>query len=451
MDLASVRKMAEENALIRMRQQMEHQKQMNQMNLNVQQFERTIVMNSRRFRWRSQDVWSKFLDEKFHYSRMNSELLHQDAQWLQSLRDKIFPTISPTPYSLLVVNQQQASPKESNSQQVIHAMIREHLYQIVRKPGHALYHLLDEFVQIFMQKYSVTSAYSVAMMGSESNGHHIMKEDISKAMSDIETFIEKLVQALFGKYWTETMNDLCEKVNDCDKVVVSCLYHAILTMNGGHGSGAGSVGGAKLSSTNSIVYHRILQMYYVLNRENDDLLNMKMEEMTHGGRPLLLKHFGVKRDFLLSHDDSANGGHGNGVTSSSSSNGFIDPYQPAIDLFIRFNLESNVPLEKLYCLRDCITEITNCVNRYYASQKSDNGSEVNAMSLELGADDLLPLFSYVMVKAQPSFLFSKFNFVVDFVDQSLLLGELGYSLATLETAMTYMLSCDLATNQQQQR
>jgi len=417
---------------------MENQKQLAQRNLTVQQFERTLVSNSRRFKWRSQDTWSKFLDAKFNYLKMNSDLLHQDSQWLQSLREHVVSSSSP---SVLSVNHSTvidgSSNKSSQNEQAC-KMIQDHVRAIVKKPGHAIHSLLAEFTNVFMQNYDLTmirnqlssnssssSSSSSSMMMSmmistsdnDNNGNGgggsgdggdeeayviKVKECIAKAVTDIDTFVEKLVQALFGKYWIDTMNDVCERVPECERIVVSCIQSQLMTETG--------------------IYVKMLNLYHVVHQESDDRLNEKIQKLNRN--QLLLKHFHVKIKFVLGQD----------VNRS------LEPYQTAIDQFIQFDVESNVPLAKLQCLTDCIREITSCVTRYYRENVS---LQMNATNLELGADDLLPLFSYVLAKARPSCLFSKLNFLADFVDESHLLGELGYSLATLETAINYMLTCEM--------
>ena len=58
--------------------------------------------------------------------------------------------------------------------------------------------------------------------------------------------------------------------------------------------------------------------------------------------------------------------------------------------------------------------------------------------LSSGADDLLPIIAFVIVKANPPSLKSQTVFLGEFINEMMAMGEEGYSLATLETALDFL-------------
>lgn len=63
---------------------------------------------------------------------------------------------------------------------------------------------------------------------------------------------------------------------------------------------------------------------------------------------------------------------------------------------------------------------------------------------EIAADELLPLFVFVLVRARVPSLYSQARFVSDFLPKHYALGRHGYSLATLQAALQYLLDTSWA-------
>ncbi|PVD20563.1 hypothetical protein C0Q70_18719 [Pomacea canaliculata] len=60
-----------------------------------------------------------------------------------------------------------------------------------------------------------------------------------------------------------------------------------------------------------------------------------------------------------------------------------------------------------------------------------------------GADDLLPVMSYVVVKSQLPQLVSECRALSEFIHEGYLMGQEGYCLTTVETAVSYIVTSDL--------
>ena len=59
-------------------------------------------------------------------------------------------------------------------------------------------------------------------------------------------------------------------------------------------------------------------------------------------------------------------------------------------------------------------------------------AQVEGTAEEIGADELLPLFIFVLVRARVPSLYSQARFISDFLPKHYTLGRHGYSLFTLQ-------------------
>eukprot|EP00004_Rigifila_ramosa_P002353 TRINITY_DN12450_c0_g1_i1.p1 TRINITY_DN12450_c0_g1~~TRINITY_DN12450_c0_g1_i1.p1 ORF type:complete len:505 (+),score=99.60 TRINITY_DN12450_c0_g1_i1:896-2410(+) len=94
------------------------------------------------------------------------------------------------------------------------------------------------------------------------------------------------------------------------------------------------------------------------------------------------------------------------------------------------------PTQKLALLNEVGQEIVEAVTTYHTTHSTGLSPD----RLLIGADDLVPLFSFVLVHAQLPFAASESCLLADFITESAVLGEEGYALATFQTAMDFALS-----------
>jgi hypothetical protein len=57
----------------------------------------------------------------------------------------------------------------------------------------------------------------------------------------------------------------------------------------------------------------------------------------------------------------------------------------------------------------------------------------------VGAEELVPILCFVIVKANISSLYSELQLLGDFIEQSAMIGEVGYVLASFQTCVEYLL------------
>eukprot|EP00794_Sanderia_malayensis_P019126 gene19126-21043_t len=115
--------------------------------------------------------------------------------------------------------------------------------------------------------------------------------------------------------------------------------------------------------------------------------------------------------------------------TKSTTNDF--PYRPAVEE-LRKIIAFSTPLDKLNCIVNTSKLICQCVDDYWRSKGAPPPS--------VGCDDLLPILTYVVVKTALSQLVSECHLMEEFIQENYLLGEEGYCLTTLSTAITYVLN-----------
>jgi len=125
------------------------------------------------------------------------------------------------------------------------------------------------------------------------------------------------------------------------------------------------------------------------------------------------------RDRFILHDDKTN----------------VDGYQLAIDE-IKLITSYTCPLEKLECAVRTSKLIVVAVQTYWHLKDAEKDPP------SIGCDDLLPLFSYVVLKSQLPQLVAECHAMEEFIHEGYLLGEEGYCLTTLHAAISYILSLE---------
>ncbi|XP_014672708.1 PREDICTED: VPS9 domain-containing protein 1-like isoform X2 [Priapulus caudatus] len=90
------------------------------------------------------------------------------------------------------------------------------------------------------------------------------------------------------------------------------------------------------------------------------------------------------------------------------------------------------PLSKLECVVHVIKIICHSVDEYYTGKASQSPT--------VGADDLVPVLAYVVVNTGLPQLISECHAIEEFIHEGYLMGEEGYCLISLQTALGYVAS-----------
>ncbi|GAM22822.1 hypothetical protein SAMD00019534_059970 [Acytostelium subglobosum LB1] len=107
------------------------------------------------------------------------------------------------------------------------------------------------------------------------------------------------------------------------------------------------------------------------------------------------------------------------------------PYQDAIDNLKKLHTY-RAPSEKVQCLIDTSDAICEAIKSFWDRKKDKPDS------LVLGADDLLPLFTFVVIKAKIPNMYSEAMFLQDFIEESLSSKMQGYFLVTFQTCLSLL-------------
>ncbi|XP_048576698.1 uncharacterized protein LOC116618196 isoform X2 [Nematostella vectensis] len=113
------------------------------------------------------------------------------------------------------------------------------------------------------------------------------------------------------------------------------------------------------------------------------------------------------------------------------------PYQLAVDELHKV-VTYVCPLEKLECLVRTSRNICQCVEDYWECK----GKPRHCSETSIGCDDLLPVLGYVIVRSGMAQLISECHAMEEFIPEGYLMGEEGYCLTTLQTALAYLITMD---------
>ncbi|XP_032086265.1 VPS9 domain-containing protein 1 isoform X2 [Thamnophis elegans] len=108
------------------------------------------------------------------------------------------------------------------------------------------------------------------------------------------------------------------------------------------------------------------------------------------------------------------------------------PYAAAVQELLLLPL-SSCPQKKLECIVRTLRVICECAEEYC-------GSRLQPASAAIGADDLLPILSFVVLQSNLPQLASECAALEEFIHEGYLIGEEGYCLTSLQSALSYVQS-----------
>jgi hypothetical protein len=108
------------------------------------------------------------------------------------------------------------------------------------------------------------------------------------------------------------------------------------------------------------------------------------------------------------------------------------PYHNAIKTLRKISLLKS-PRDKLGCILQTFKDIIQCVGDFW--EHYDREAVV-------GADDLVPIFAYVILKARLPKIFSEMNFIWEFATDSEMNGKYGYGFATFQIGVEIITGLD---------
>ncbi|KAM8774083.1 VPS9 domain-containing protein 1 isoform 2-T2 [Rhynchonycteris naso] len=113
------------------------------------------------------------------------------------------------------------------------------------------------------------------------------------------------------------------------------------------------------------------------------------------------------------------------------------PYYAAAQELGLLVLES-CPQKKLECIVRALRVICACAEGYYQAQEPAPEAGPQPGTTAIGADDLLPILSFVVLRSGLSQLVSECAALEEFIHEGYLIGEGGYCLTSLQSALSYV-------------
>ncbi|XP_036922331.1 VPS9 domain-containing protein 1 isoform X2 [Sturnira hondurensis] len=113
------------------------------------------------------------------------------------------------------------------------------------------------------------------------------------------------------------------------------------------------------------------------------------------------------------------------------------PYWAAAQELGLLVLES-CPQKKLECIVRALRAICACAEGYHRAQEPAPEAGPPPGSAAIGADDLLPILSFVVLRSGLPQLVSECAALEEFIHEGYLIGEGGYCLTSLQSALSYL-------------
>ncbi|KNC53254.1 uncharacterized protein AMSG_08742 [Thecamonas trahens ATCC 50062] len=277
-------------------------------------------------------------------------------------------------------------------------LVHTHLARVLHLADHPLGKMLAEFSTQFAAKYGATKS-SGAHATSESE--QASEASLPQAVTTIQSFVAQFCESILEAY---------PEVSG-----VSC--------------GADQVQLTVEEAVFPEVYAPLFRLYVSASAERDTVFRLKLTTQLNELPP---SAFGIAPRFWL-----VGGGEGVGPESLAPEqvqSGMLASYAKVISQF-RLVSEARSPGEKLMGLVKASQVICTTVEDYYRTHPRD---DVDGASLAVGAEDLLPLFSYLLIHAAIRDVWAMSAFLTDFINEFYCMGEEGYALATTQTALEYI-------------
>ncbi|XP_039506416.1 VPS9 domain-containing protein 1-like [Pimephales promelas] len=109
------------------------------------------------------------------------------------------------------------------------------------------------------------------------------------------------------------------------------------------------------------------------------------------------------------------------------------PYESAVQE-LKLLCRDYCPQKKLECIVRTLRIICGCAEEYRLLQEKDPQPK----SAAIGADDLLPILAFVALRSEMPQLVSECAALEEFIHEGYLIGEEGYCLTSMQSALTYV-------------
>ncbi|GFR74392.1 VPS9 domain-containing 1 [Elysia marginata] len=170
------------------------------------------------------------------------------------------------------------------------------------------------------------------------------------------------------------------------------------------------------------IWKTLLLLFRVVNYHQEQVLACVMTKYRSASPGDLNVN---KKLWLISEPESA--------SSKDSDERTAKPYEKVVTELKRVG-DHYTMLSKLECIVKVCRLICECVDDFYNSRQGGKKAP------SIGADDLVPILCYVVIRSEMPQLASECQAMAEFIQEGYLMGEEGYCLTTLRTALNYVTS-----------
>ncbi|CDW55808.1 VPS9 and MORN and RCC1 domain containing protein [Trichuris trichiura] len=171
------------------------------------------------------------------------------------------------------------------------------------------------------------------------------------------------------------------------------------------------------------IYPNLFTLYVIKNEDSDKAYQLNIRHVNSKSDVMLLDHLGVDREFWpIVFNDTADLDKPSACITAR-----MQYYSKAIDCFQRLSSEFS-PIDKFKIIAETFEHVNRCV--------SENCE--NVLACPWTADNLVPITTYVLIRAQIQRLGAELNFIRDFAPSLDEAGEIQYMFTTLQCCYQFL-------------
>jgi hypothetical protein len=276
-------------------------------------------------------------------------------------------------------------------------IIFEFLMEKSAEPTNQLLHVVTRFARLFTHMYEIRSNVTVQEE----------LENFRMGKNVINAFMERMMDILSTQVFQQIINSPHVKreivqvaVRDMQGYFYRVIEHLLFNQ----------------------IHASVLALYKRHYTSINQSLNEKCATELKNCTPM---HLEINEQFCLCDKGSSNDKAKNAEAN----------YLPAIDELRKLSTERHA-MGKLQILLSTNQKIVECIKTYHGED------------IPVGADDLVPIFIYLIIKANIPDLWCHYKFVEDFTHESIMMGNIGYSLATLQASTEHVKTLSWASLEQ---
>jgi hypothetical protein len=168
------------------------------------------------------------------------------------------------------------------------------------------------------------------------------------------------------------------------------------------------------------IYGTLFSIYKLCYEEQDVMFKFKLLSLCK----IDMHELGVKTDFIPDHENNQI---------------FKRPYSDCIKKLRTLSTHCFTAHDKFDLLVETHQEIVNAID--YNVMSKQNNKRHSAM--DIGADDVFPVYLYVFIRAQLPNIYSEYQFMYDFMDEQVKTTEASYRFTSFENAINFVQALDV--------